>query len=37
MKKNKIKIIGYDEVDWIYLAQGQWQVVLNTPMNLRIP
>jgi hypothetical protein len=31
--------IGWDDMDWIYLAQnmGQWRALVNTVMNLRIP
>jgi hypothetical protein len=34
-----VKEIGWEEVDWIVLAQDkdQWQVLMNTVMNLRFP
>jgi hypothetical protein len=36
-KRKDIKIIGYDDVGWIHLAQDQWQALVNTVMNLRVP
>jgi hypothetical protein len=29
---------GWEVIDWIHLAQdrGQWQVLVNTVMNLRV-
>jgi hypothetical protein len=41
--KDNIKIdlkgMGWEDVDWIYLAQYrvQWWTVFNTVMNLRAP
>jgi hypothetical protein len=34
-----IKEMGWEGVDWIHLAQDrdQWQAVVNTVMNLRVP
>jgi hypothetical protein len=34
-----VKELGYEGVDWTYVAQDrvQWQVILNTAMNLRVP
>jgi hypothetical protein len=31
--------IGWDGMDWIYLAQDkdQWRALMNTVMNLRVP
>jgi hypothetical protein len=31
--------IGWDGMDWVHLAQdwGQWRVLMNTIMNLRVP
>jgi hypothetical protein len=31
--------IGWDGMDWIVLAQDrdQWQALVNTVMNLRVP
>jgi hypothetical protein len=31
--------IGWDDVDWIDLAQDrdQWKALVNTEMNLRVP
>jgi hypothetical protein len=40
---NNIKMdlieIGWDGMDWIYLAQNrdQWWALVNTVMNLRVP
>jgi ribosome biogenesis protein Nip4 len=37
--RTDIREIGCKVVDWMYLAQGrdQWQAVVNTVMNLRVP
>jgi hypothetical protein len=34
-----LREIGWDDVDWIDLAQDrdQWRAPLNTVMNLRVP
>jgi hypothetical protein len=34
-----LREIGWEAVDWIHLAwnRGQWQAVVNTVMNLRLP
>jgi hypothetical protein len=34
-----LREIGWDGVDWVYLAQdrGQWRALVNTAMNLRVP
>jgi hypothetical protein len=34
-----LREIGWEDVDWIHLAQvkGQWRAVVNTAMNLRVP
>jgi hypothetical protein len=31
--------IGWDGMDWIYLAQDkdQWRALVNTVMNIRVP
>jgi hypothetical protein len=31
--------IGWEGVDWLYLAQdrNQWQAIVNTVMKIRIP
>jgi hypothetical protein len=37
--KIDLREIGWDDVDWIDLAQGrdQWRILVNTVMNLRVP
>jgi hypothetical protein len=37
--KMDLREIGWDGMDWIYLAQGrnQWRVFVNTVMNPRVP
>jgi hypothetical protein len=37
--KMVLRDIGWDERDWIYLAQDrdQWKALGNTAMNLRVP
>jgi hypothetical protein len=37
--KIDLREIGWDDMDWIDLAQDrdQWRVLLNTVMNLRVP
>jgi hypothetical protein len=37
--KMYLKEIGLEGVDWIYMAQdrNQWQVLVNTVMNLLVP
>jgi hypothetical protein len=34
-----LKEIGWKDVDWIHLAQGweEWQAVVDTVMNIRVP
>jgi hypothetical protein len=34
-----LREIGWDDMDWIDLAQNrdQWRVLVNTVMNLRVP
>jgi hypothetical protein len=34
-----LREIGWDDVDWIYLAQNrdQWRALVNTIMSLRVP
>jgi hypothetical protein len=34
-----IREIGWEGMDWIYLAQDrdQWRALVNTVMNLRVP
>jgi hypothetical protein len=34
-----VREIEWEDVDWMHLAQDtdQWQAVVNTVMNLRIP
>jgi hypothetical protein len=34
-----LREIGWDDMDWIDLAQdrSQWRVLVNTVMNLRVP
>jgi hypothetical protein len=36
--KMDLREIGWDGVDWIYLAQNrdQWTTLVNTVMNLRV-
>jgi hypothetical protein len=35
----ELKEIGWDDVDWIDLAQDrdQWRALVNTGVNLRVP
>jgi hypothetical protein len=37
--KMDLREIGWDDMDWIDLAQNrdQWRALLNTVMNLRVP
>jgi hypothetical protein len=37
--KMDLKEIGWDDMDWIDLAQGsdQWRALVNTVMNLLVP
>jgi hypothetical protein len=37
--KMNLEEIGYEDVDWIHLAQNrdQWRAVVNTAMNILIP
>jgi hypothetical protein len=37
--KMDLREIGWDEVDWIDLAQDrdQWRALVNTVLNLRVP
>jgi hypothetical protein len=34
-----LREIGWDDMDWIYLAQNrdQWWALVNTVMNLQVP
>jgi hypothetical protein len=36
--KMDFREIGWDDVDWIHLAQGrnQWRALVSTGMNLRV-
>jgi hypothetical protein len=35
----ELREIGWDEVDWIDMAQDreQWRALVNTVLNLRVP
>jgi hypothetical protein len=37
--KMDLRDIGWDGVDWIYMAQDrdQWRALVNMVMNLRVP
>jgi hypothetical protein len=37
--KMVLREIGWDDVDWIYMAQDrdQWRAPANTVLNLRVP
>jgi hypothetical protein len=37
--KTDLREIGWDDIDWIDLAQDrdQWRTLVNTVMNLRVP
>jgi hypothetical protein len=37
--KIDVMVIGFGDVDWIYLAQDRdrWRALVNTVMNLRVP
>jgi hypothetical protein len=37
--KTDLREIGWDDMDWIHLAEGrdQWRALVNTVMNLRVP
>jgi hypothetical protein len=37
--KMDLREIGWDDMDWIDLAQDmdQWRALVNTVMNLRVP
>jgi hypothetical protein len=37
--KMDLREIGWDGINWIYLAQDreQWRALVNTVMNLRVP
>jgi hypothetical protein len=38
-KMDLVREIGWDDMDWINLAQdrAQWRALVNTVMNLRVP
>jgi hypothetical protein len=37
--KMDLRVIGWDDMDWIDLAQNrdQWRALVNTAMNLWVP
>jgi hypothetical protein len=37
--KMNLRVIGWDGVDWIDMAQdrNQWRAFVNTALNLRVP
>jgi hypothetical protein len=37
--KMGLREIGWDDVDWIYMAQDrdQWRALVNTVLNVRVP
>jgi hypothetical protein len=37
--RKDLREIGWEDVDWMHVAQdrNQWQVLMNTVMNLRVP
>jgi hypothetical protein len=37
--KMNLRVIGWNDMDWIELAQDrdQWRALVNTVMNLRVP
>jgi hypothetical protein len=37
--KMDLRAIGWDGVDWMYMAQDrdQWRALVNTVLNLRVP
>jgi hypothetical protein len=37
--KMDLREIGWDDIDWIVLAQdkGKWRALVNTVINIRVP
>jgi hypothetical protein len=32
-----LREIGWEGVEWMHLAQGRWQALVNTVMNFHVP